>query len=57
MQDVDSGYVSKVELDDKLCIIRDEFNFLIALHDAVHNDLLKKNHMSSILDVVVLCSL
>ncbi|XP_047457372.1 keratin, type II cytoskeletal 8-like isoform X2 [Mugil cephalus] len=33
-KDVDAGYMSKVALDDKLSVLKDEFNFLLALHDA-----------------------
>ncbi|XP_040914474.1 intermediate filament protein ON3-like isoform X2 [Toxotes jaculatrix] len=33
-KDVDAGYLSKVDLSDKLSDITDEFNFLTALYDA-----------------------
>uniref|UniRef100_UPI0037E72FEE intermediate filament protein ON3-like n=1 Tax=Semicossyphus pulcher TaxID=241346 RepID=UPI0037E72FEE len=33
-KDVDAGYLSKVDLDDKVCFISDEFKFLQALYDA-----------------------
>nr|XP_046254163.1 intermediate filament protein ON3 [Scatophagus argus] len=32
-KDVDTGYLSKVELDDRVSVITDEFNFLKALYD------------------------
>ncbi|XP_042348023.1 intermediate filament protein ON3-like [Plectropomus leopardus] len=32
-KDVDAGYLSKVELEDKVLLIRDEYNFLKALYD------------------------
>ncbi|XP_051281545.1 intermediate filament protein ON3 [Dicentrarchus labrax] len=33
-KDVDAGYMSKVDLEDKVSAISDEFNFIKALHDA-----------------------
>lgn len=41
LQDVDTGYLSKVDLEDKVSCISDEYNFLKALYDAVHNHSLR----------------
>ncbi|KAG7520976.1 keratin, type II cytoskeletal 8-like [Solea senegalensis] len=38
-KDLDSGYMSKVELNDKLCSITDEFQFLKAIYDAELHEL------------------
>lgn len=35
LQDVDMGYVSKLELEDLLSSLSEEFNFLKAIYDAV----------------------
>lgn len=35
LQDVDTGYLSKVELEDKVSSIQDEFNFYKAFYDSV----------------------
>lgn len=39
LQDVDSGYMAKVDLGDRLSSICDEFNFLKALYDEVHKSI------------------
>lgn len=41
LQDVDAGYLAKVDLDDKVSLITDEYNFHKALYDAVINHSLK----------------
>lgn len=41
LQDVDAGYVSKTDLDDSVCLLTDEVNFLKSLYDAVRNLYLK----------------
>lgn len=41
LQDVDAGYVSKTDLDDSVCLLNDELNFLKSLYDAVRNLYLK----------------
>lgn len=41
LQDVDTGYLSRTGLEDNVSCIRDEFNFLKALYDAVNNHSLK----------------
>lgn len=35
LQDVDAGYLSKVDLEDKVAGIADELNFLRSLYDMV----------------------
>lgn len=35
LQDVDTGYLSKVELEDKVSSIHDEFNFYKAFYNSV----------------------
>ncbi len=34
---MDAGYLSKVELEDRVSAISEEFKFLTALYDAVHS--------------------
>ncbi|KAE8293597.1 Keratin, type II cytoskeletal 8 Cytokeratin-8 [Larimichthys crocea] len=38
-KDVDAGYVSKTDLDDSVCLLTDEVNFLKSLYDAELHDL------------------
>ena len=41
LQDVDSGYLSQVDLNDRVSSIQDEHNFLRMLYDTVHSHSLK----------------
>lgn len=41
LQDVDTAYISKVELGDKVSSLSEEFMFLKALYDAVCKHLLE----------------
>lgn len=43
LQDVDSGYLSKVNLDDSVSSLTDEVNFLKALYDTVHKHSILSN--------------
>lgn len=41
LQDVDSGYLDKVNLDESVTSLADELKFLKALYDTVHKHFLK----------------
>lgn len=42
LQDVDTGYLTKVELEDKVSSIQDDFNFYRAFYDSVSSCLFLK---------------
>ena len=46
-QDVDAGYLSKVDLDDRVFAVNEELNFLKALYDTVHYHSLKMLKISN----------
>lgn len=57
LQDVDTGYLTKVELEDKVSSLQDEFNFYKAFYDSVSSFSCAKQLLHTVIGGYFLCLL